>query len=315
MNLGEATLRLLMEPLSPFLTDPTTTEIVINRPGKVRVEAGSKWALHDVTELDFDHLDAIGVLAGVQTHQDFGPAKPSCSSVLPGGFRIQIARPPITSAGQIGITIRKRATSFVPTLDFLHSTGYFGALDPETDWVHWFRERVVRYKTFLIGGRTGSGKTTLAEALLREIPLHERVLTIEKTAEFVDLPHGDGWFAQYYGYSGDGAGSERAAVHLLESVLRQRPDRIIFGELRSAGEAWAYLRGLKAGHPGGITTIHSGSAQGTIKSLATMMRGDAAAVGMDDAHIREEIRENVDVLVHCDRDPYRITEVVEIARD
>jgi type IV secretion system protein VirB11 len=196
-------------------------------------------------------------------------------------------------------------------LEWLAEHGVFDCLDPSIDWVEWFASRVRRYRTFLIGGKTGSGKTTLAEAMIRAIPLHERVLTVEKTAEFADLPH-RGWLAQYYGYSGDGAQAERAAVQLLEDALRQRPDRILFGELRSAGEAWAYLRGLKAGHPGGITTIHAGSAEGCVDALATMLRGDPAGATMSDEQLRREIRGSVDVLVHCDRDPYRVTEVRDL---
>jgi type IV secretion system protein VirB11 len=313
MPLGEATLRLLMAPIAPLLAQPGTTELVINRPGEVGVECDGEWTWHALPELDFEHLDALGTLAGVQTHQDFGPARPSCSTVLPQGYRLQIARPPITKVGEISLTIRKRASSFVPTLEFFAATGYFDALDPGVDWVAWFTERVVARKTFLIGGNTGSSKTTFAEALTRAIPLHERILTIEKTAEFAELPH-QGWLAQYYGYTGDGVGSEKAAVHLLETALRQRPDRILFGELRSAGEAWAYLRGLKAGHPGGITTIHAGSAEGTVTALATMMRGDLAGATMSDDHLRAEVRDNVDVLVHCASKPYRVTQVVEVER-
>src|SRR6185312_5745363 len=262
MQHGENTLRLLMEPLQPFLAKPGTTEIVVNKPGELGCECDGAWSWHQVAELDFEHLDAMATLAAVATSQDFGPDNPRCSSVLPGGYRVQIARPPITANGVVSITIRKRSSSFVPTLEWLNEHGCFRHLDPAVDWVEWFGSRVRAFKTFLIGGRTGSGKTSLCEALGRAIPAHERILTIEKTAELV-LPH-HGWLPQTYGYAGDGVDADRAAVLLLQDALRQRPDRIILGELRGAGEAWAFLRAIKAGHPGGLSTIHAGSAGGCI---------------------------------------------------
>ena len=308
MRPGERTLRLLTEPLMAYLAPPGTTELVINEPGRVGVECDGAWTWHDC-DIDFEHLDALGNLAAVWTSQDFGPASPRCSTALPQGYRVQIARPPITKPGTISVTIRKRSSAFVPTLEWLAEHGMFAALDQTVDWPAWFTSRIRACKTFLIGGKTGSGKTTLAEAMIRAIPLHERVLTIEKTAEFADLPH-PGWLAQYYGYSGDGEQASNAAVQILEDALRQRPDRILFGELRAAGEAWGYLRGLKAGHPGGITTIHAGSALGCVDALALMLR--KTSEGMTDEHIRAEITQSVDVLVHCNREPYRVTEVVEV---
>jgi type IV secretion system protein VirB11 len=310
MRPGERTLRLLTEPLMPFLAPAGTTELVINRPGEVGVECDGKWTWHEVPELDFDHLDAFGNLAAVWTSQDFGPSHPDCSTALPQGYRVQLSRPPITNAGIVSVTIRKRSSAFVPTLQWLNDHGgMFARLDPSVDWPARFTEWVRARQTLLLGGATGSGKTTLCEALIRAIPLHERILTIEKTAEFADLPH-RGWLAQYYGFGGTEQQKSERAVKALENALRQRPDRILFGELRESGEAWGYLRSLKAGHPGGITTLHSNSARGCIDALAIMLRKDSG--GMTDEHLRAEVTQSVDVLVHCAREPYRVTEVIEI---
>jgi type IV secretion system protein VirB11 len=311
---GEATLRWLQSPLDQFLDDPATTEVVIDRPGRVGVERPGQdppWQWYEVPALSFDRLDAIATLAAAMTRQDLGPDRPRCSTVLPQGYRVQIARPPLTAPDTISLTIRKRASSFVPTIEWLADRGCFKELDPSVDWISFWKNRVERRSSILIGGMTGSGKTTVAEAFIRAIPLHERLITVEKTPEWFGLPH-DSWSALYYGFAGDGEASQRAAVQCIEDALRMRPDRILVGELRAPGEAWAYVRSLMAGHPGGITTIHSDSPIGCLNSLATMLRGDAAGVSMNEADLRALLRQHIDVVVHCAKAPYRITSIVDL---
>lgn len=314
MQPGEATLRRLQAPLDQFLDDPSTTEVVVDQPGLVGVERpghATPWQWHQVPELDFDRLDAIATLAAAMTRQDLGPDRPRCSTVLPQGYRVQIARPPLTAPGTISLTIRKRASSFVPTIDWLGENGCFKYLDASRDWMSFWQSRVARRSSILIGGNTGSGKTTVAEAFIRAIPLHERLVTVEKTPEWFGLPH-DSWAPLYYGFAGDGESSQRAAVQCIEDALRMRPDRILVGELRAPGEAWAYVRSLMAGHPGGITTIHSHSAMGCVDNLATMLRGDAAGVSMNEVDLRALLIQHIDLVVHCAKEPYRITDVVDL---
>jgi type IV secretion system protein VirB11 len=218
MRPGENTLRLLQEPLAPFLADPGATEVVVNRPGNVGVEVAGEWTWHSVPELDFERLEEIASYAAAMTGQDFSRSAPACSTRLAGGFRLQAEGPPLADEGVIRFSIRKRATSFIPTLEWLADHDYFRELDPAVDWVAWFRERVVNRNTFLIGGNTGSSKTTFGEALGRAIPLDERVLTIEKTGEW-ELPH-DNLVSVYYGWAGDGEASSKAATQCLENALR-----------------------------------------------------------------------------------------------
>lgn len=153
--------------------------------------------------------------------------------------------------------------------------------------------------------------TTVAEGLIRAIPARERIITIEKTPEWFELVH-PLWVALYYGSEGDGEASQRASVRCLEDSLRMRPDRICVGELRSPGEAWAYLRGMMA-YAGGITTIHANDAAGGFDALALMLRQDVAGQTMDDADVRALLRKHIQIVAHCARDPYRITEVMEVA--
>ena len=122
--MSSRTLRHLLAPFRPFLTDPATTEVVVNRPGEIGVEAGGTWSWHQEPGLTFDWLDSLGILAAFNTGQDIAPTHPLCGAALPDGERIQVCRPPATMPGSISITIR-RPPSFRPTLQRLAEGGLF----------------------------------------------------------------------------------------------------------------------------------------------------------------------------------------------
>ncbi len=121
---GERTLRRLLSDIQPFLDDPQTTEIVVNKPGEVGVERQGKWSWHDIPSLDFDRLDAIGILSAYMTSRDVDSVTPLVTSTLPGGERIQICRPPATLPDRISLTIRKPA-EFARTADDPDFVGLF----------------------------------------------------------------------------------------------------------------------------------------------------------------------------------------------
>lgn len=312
---GERTLRHLLAPMQAALADPDTREIVVNQVGRFGVEDSRGWHWHEAPALTFSRLDAIGTLAAACTSQDVGPHQPSCSSRLPDGERITICRPPVVPPGTISLTIRKRAASFTPTLRLLEARGYFSFLPPGRDWVAFFERAVAAKRTIVVAGQIGGSKTTFAEALIRAIPVHERIVTLESTPEWTCLPQ-ENWVPLLYAREGQER-AWRTAAECLEDALRMRPDRILMGELRT-GEAWAYLRTLMAGHPGGITTCHAETAEGAFDALALMIRQSEHARGLSDADVRALLRKHVHVGVHCARVPgvgvpYRITEVREFA--
>lgn len=317
---GEKALAHHMQWCAAAFSDARVTEVVVNRPGEFGIEASGEWSWVLSPDLTFDRLDGIGKLAAGLTRQTLDVHTPRAASILPavafgldgalGGFRIQIARPPAVMEGTYSLTIRKRATDFVPTLEWLAERGYFDALPQDRDWVAWWRNAVRTRKTVLVCAATGKGKTTFAEALAREIPLDSRIITIEKTPEW-NLPHRN-LVISLYGSSGDGKAADRAATQCVEDALRQRPDRILVGELRSGGEAWAYIRALLAGHPGGITTNHADSPSRAIDALAVMLRQDTAGQTMQDADLRALIRQSVHIVAQCDNKPYRLVAVEEL---
>jgi type IV secretion system protein VirB11 len=318
---GYRALSFHLREFAEHLRSASVTEIVVNRPGEFGVESGDTWIWFQAPRLTMDVLDGIGKLAAGLTRQTLDVHTPRCGSILPaeafgidesiGGLRIQIARPPAVLEGTYSLTIRKRATDFVPTLEWLAERGYFAHLPQDRDWVAWWRQSILTRKTALICAATGEGKTTFAEALAREIPRHDRIITIEKHPEW-NLPHRN-LVSSLYGSSGDGRDADRAATQCVEDALRQRPDRILVGELRSPGEAWAYIRAMLAGHPGGITTIHAESPSLAIDALATMLRQDVAGMTMQDADLRALLKRTIHIVAQCAKRPYRLVAVEELS--
>lgn len=311
MRPGEKTLLALMARLMGELSDPATTELVINRPGEMMVERNGVFTTVKDPSLTYDYCYQVAVLAASMSNQDVGPAQPGCASSLPGGYRIQVCLPPIVPTGTVSLTIRKRATDFVPTLPWLQDKGYFKSLDPSVDWVAFFEDAVRRKSTIMAVGETGSGKTTFAEALIRAIPLSERLVTIEDTAEWDALPH-QNRVSLFYSKGSQGS-TTVGAVDLLEYALRMRPDRILMQELRD-GAAFTFLRVLAAGHAGGISTAHALTAPKGIDALALMVRQSEAGKTIEDSDVRAMLSSYIDIIVHCDRDPFRLTEVFMVKK-
>ena len=316
MRAGEATLRLLLEPLAGPLADPAVTDVVVNRPGEAGVEREGVWSWQELPELSFERLDAIATLCAALSQQDVGPEHPLCAAVLPDGQRVQIARPPAVAAGTLSLTVR-RPSGFVPTVASLAAGGLFARTAPAAprvhprdaelmalhrggDWERFFPLAVRAKKTVIVTGDTGSGKTTFAKALIQAIPLEERLVTIEDTAEFTGLPQRNR-VALFYSKGGQGVARVRPE-DLIEAALRMRPDRILLQELRD-GAAFTFLRALAAGHPGAVTTCHAGSAAEAFDALRLMVKQHEAGCHLADADVRALLRQRVDVIAHCRRGP------------
>lgn len=308
---GERPLRAYLEPISAFLAAPGVTEIVVNKPGEIGVEASGKWEFYDVPEMTFDRLDQMGILACFASGNEFDGEHPIGLATLPDGQRFTICRPSATSPGVMSVTIRvpSRNTRTISDSDFaglleVANTGTENA-NAISDrlqhsyrtgqWEDFFRLAVKSGKTILATGVTGSGKTTFLKRLLQEIPLNERIVTIEDTAEFGVLPHRNR-VSLFYGSSGITA--EDAA----KVSLRMRPDRVIMQELRGS-EAFAFLRVMLAGHGGGQTTLHAGRGEAeAFEALATMVKTHPAGKEIPDEKLGPLLRRLVDIVAWCSRD-------------
>jgi type IV secretion system protein VirB11 len=310
-----------LRPLRAHLDAPGVTELVVNRPGEFAVEQAGVWTWFDAPDLTAQALGFFAIAAAAATSQDVTPDRPICSTVLPSGERCQIVLPP--AAEQISLTLRK-PSAVTLSLDDLHAQGLFdvatAAADcPPTDeamlielrkagdWAGFLAAAVRAKRNILVSGATGSGKTTLAKALVRLIPNHERILTIEDARELI-APHRN---AVHLLYAKEGQGLAKVtAKDLLESALRMRPDRILLQELRDAS-AFFYLRTANTGHPGSITTLHANSAALAFEQLALMVKESDAGRELARADIRDLLHLLVDIVVQVRRidGRFRVTEV------
>ncbi len=322
MRNGEATLRHLLAPIRDVLDDPATTEVVVQRPGEVGVEQYGGWSWRTVEMLDFRRLDAIGLLAGSLLAKPFDPANPICMTTLPDGQRCTLIRPPVTAPGTISLTIRipSKAVHTVHDPDFgdLMRTAAIPTfagrpdrpnrspgLDPRDadtellaryrakEWPAFFALAVKAKKTIAATGSTGSGKTSLLRRLMQEIPPDERLVTIEDTDEFGPLPLRNR-VSLFYG------AANVSAENAVETSLRMRPDRVAMQELRGA-EAFAYIRLLAAGHPGGLTTWHAEEGD-PLTPLLLMAKTSAAGRNIPDDKLLVILRSLIDIVAFCRRD-------------
>lgn len=306
-----AALETYLLPLKNLFEEEGVNEIMINKPNEVWIEKGEERRLEKITELDLDHLMGLGRLIAQSTDQIVSEEKPLLSATLPNGYRIQIVFPPACENGLVALSIRKGSDKLF-TLDEYEKRGAFSqtvtehkidtSLDILTSLLNqkkikeFIRQAVLLKQNIIISGGTSSGKTTFTNAALSEIPLNERLITVEDAREVI-LPHEN----KVHLIASKG-GQGRAKVNtqdLIEACLRMRPDRIIVGELRGA-EAFSFLRAINTGHPGSISTLHSDTPAMALEQLKLMVM--QAGLGLPPQEIEKYIHMVVDIVVQLKRD-------------
>lgn len=325
----KSTMSLALEPLSSFLDDPGITEIVVNRPGTLMAEREGRWETHRLPALTFEWCLDLAKLLRNRASQDVTEAQPLLGAQLPDGQRVQVVIPPAVPAGTVSITIR-RPSSTVFSMAELVGKGAFAAtrreqsllletgererleaalapLDREMldlfhagDWEAFLGLAVTGRKNIVSSGATGSGKTTLGNALAALIPPHERIVTVEDVQEMrmtqenqVNLSYPKG---------GNGV-SRLAPRDLLEAALRMRPDRVLLAELRGDESFFFIQNVLNSGHPGTITTVHATRAKLAFRRLALMIKGSPEGGGLDLSDIATTLHALVDIVVQMERLP------------
>ena len=156
-----------------------------------------------------------------------------------------------------------------------------------------------KHQTIVVSGKTGSGKTTFMKGLVEEVPKHERLITIQDTAELTLPNHPN---VVHLFYSKDAQGTARVtAKSLLEACLRMKPDRIFLAEVRG-DECFYFVRLAASGHPGSITSVHAGSCALALEQMSLMIRETGAGGGLRMNEIKWLLGVVIDVIVQFDRD-------------
>ncbi len=311
------TVNLLLKPVKEILDRPEVTEITINQPKEIWFKGFDGWQKQVVEDFDERKLKSLITAIFAFNSQSETPIG---SLIMPDGSRCQIVRYPATLDGQISFTVRKHSTvsfslqelkeygAFDDWEDksfnksWLNTTAHLTEKDKELmdlkadgDIIGFLSKCVQYHKNIVIAGKTGSGKTTFAKALITEISSDERIITIEDVHE-LHLPNHPNHLHMMFG----NAKGRVSAFEALMACMRLSPDRILLAELRGA-ETWEYLMSLNTGHPGGITTVHANSAVHTFSRIANLVKSSEVGRTVDLEAIKSLLYSTVDVVLYFDQ--------------
>jgi pilus assembly protein CpaF len=290
-------------PLEPYLRDPDVSEIMVNGHDQIYVERNGR--LHPVggSFADEAHLRRTIEKIVARVGRRVDESSPMVDARLPDGSRINAVVPPVALDGSL-LTIRKFG---VEALTMGHLIR-FGTMTPQV--ADLLRLCVQGRLNIVIGGGTGSGKTTTLNVLSAFIPEDERIVTIEDAAE-LQLRQDHVLRLESRPANLEKRG-EVTIRDLVRNSLRMRPDRIIIGEVRDAATL-DMLQAMNTGHDGSITTIHSNSPRDTLSRMETMVM--MANVELTQRAIREQMASAIDLIVHQSRlkdGSRRITHITEV---
>lgn len=287
--------------LAELLDDPMIEEIiVIGGERTFVVRNGVKELINVVVDQAAVRRIADQLLAGTGRRVD--QANPIVSAQLPSGSRVHITGPPVTHPDRMNIQIRK----FVVAAADLEDLVGRGALTAEA--ADYLVRCIEQDATILVAGAPGAGKTTLVNCLLRAVPPDRRVVTCEEVFEIdVDLPDLTQMQTREGGLDGGAAITLR---DLVREALRQRPDRIVVGEVRGP-EALDMLMALNAGCSG-IATIHANSGRDSLEKLVSY--GVLAGENISVPFLRRTVAAVVDVVVFLKREAgeRHVSEILQI---
>ncbi len=290
-------------PISSLLRAEDIDEVMVNGPNMIFVEKKGK--LHETGIRFFNERHLISIIQRVvePLGRHIDEASPMVDARLPDGSRVNAIIPPLALDGS-SVTIRKFASRKLTTEDLI---GFGSMTEQMAEFLH---EAVKSRQNIVISGGTGSGKTTLLNVLSQFIPLGERLVTIEDSAE-LKLSHRN--LVRLESRPANIEGRGRVAIRdLLVNSLRMRPDRIIIGECR-AGEALDMLQAMNTGHDGSLTTVHSNTPRDALSRLENMVL--MAGYELPVSAIREQVASAIHLIIQQNRlvdGTRRITQISEV---
>jgi pilus assembly protein CpaF len=276
-------------PLEPLLQDPTVSEVMVNAPDEVYFERDGIIYLAPYRFRDTGHIMRIieRIIAPLGRRVD--ESSPYVDARLPDGSRVNVIIPPLVPKSPV-LTIRK----FSPDRFHVEDLVGIGTLTRGTaDFLH---ACVQQRLDIVISGGTGTGKTTLLNAISEFIPSRERIVTIEDPIEMkLRQAHVIAMEARGANIEGKNEVTQR---DLVRNALRMRPDRIIVGEVRGA-EAFDMLQAMNTGHEGSLTTVHANTPRDALSRIENMVL--MAGFDLPVRAIREQMASALHIVVQLVR--------------
>lgn len=291
-------------PLEPLLRAPEVTDVLVNGPDEVWVDAGDGLVRTSMRFPDEATLRRLAQRLTAAAGRRLDDASPYADARLPGGVRLHAVLPPVSANGTCLSLRLPRRRAF--TLDELVAARAF---PPEGAQL--LAALIATRTAFLVTGGTGTGKTTLLSCLLSGADPGERLLLVEDSAELrPDHPHVVRLEARPPNVEGAGG----VTLHeLVRQALRMRPDRLVVGEVRGA-EMVDLLAALNTGHDGGCGTLHANAAADVPARLEAL----GCAAGLSREALHSQLAAALDVVVHLVREPggghRRVAEICLLCR-
>jgi len=290
-----------LKPIEHLILDDAISEVMVNGHDHIFIEkAGFIEPVEGVSLGEKALMVAVKNIAR-RLGDDISESKPILDSRLPDGSRVAAVIPPCSVDG-VTLTIRKFNARHFGVEELVQA----GTLE------RWLANQLEGYvlarKNILIAGATGSGKTSMLNALGKFIPSDERVLLIEDTSE---IHMGQDNLVRFEARQPQNGLPAVTIRDLLKASLRHRPDRLILGEIRGS-EAFDLLQLLNTGHAGSLSTVHATSARQALARFTSCVL--QSGVDLPYRAIKTNVGDSVNVVVHLERRPGRrfVSEVVEI---
>jgi pilus assembly protein CpaF len=298
---GFETILPFLKPIEHLILDDSISEVMVNGANRIFIERHGYVEPVSGIEIGERALTVAVKNIARRLGDDISEANPILDSRLPDGSRVSAVIPPCSLQG-VTLTIRKFSSRHFEMEDLIHTGTIERALANRLE------DYVLRRRNILISGGTSTGKTTLLTALGKYIPLDERILLIEDTAEIQFAHENLVRFEARREQNGTPAVSIR---DLLKAALRHRPDRLVVGEVRGS-EAFDLMQLLNTGHAGSLSTIHASSAKQALSRFTSCVL--QSGVELPHRAIKTNLADSLNVVVQIERRPgcRFVSEVLEI---
>ena len=288
-------------PLEHYMHDQDVSDILVNGPHEVYVERMGVLQETNTMFADDEHLMQIISRVVARVGRRIDEHSPMVDARLPDGSRVNAIIPPLSLEGPV-LSIRRFGIQPLQMEDLVER----GSLCPEM--VQLLEAAIEGRVNIMISGGTGAGKTTLLNNFSRYVPMYERLVTIEDSAELLlQRKHVVKLETRPPNAEGQGQVTQR---DLVRNALRMRPDRIILGEVRG-GEALDMLQAMNTGHEGSLTTIHANGTRDALSRLEVMV--SMAGYDLPVTVVRRYISTAINMVVHLARLKGGIRRVMDIS--